>query len=180
LASRKPGRRIRSPRIKNIGTPISIAISAAAKFVPGGVAKTFIQTKEPELKGPFDEWLARIVCFAFSISPQALTQTVNRATAETQKELAEEEGLAPILAWAKALIDDILAGEFDAPDLEFVWSESHETDPATQEMILSGYTSKGILTINEARAALGRAPLAEASANKPMTLTNAGFVALPE
>jgi hypothetical protein len=37
-----------------------------------------------------------------------------------------------------------------------------------------GYTSKGIVTINEARAALGRAPLAEASANKPMTLTDAG------
>ena len=52
-----------------------------AKFVPGGVAKTFIQTKEPDLKGPFDEWLARIVCFAFSISPQALTQQMNRATA---------------------------------------------------------------------------------------------------
>jgi hypothetical protein len=151
-----------------------------AKFVPGGVAKTFIQTKEPELKGPFDEWLARIVCFAFSISPQALAQTVNRATAETQKELAEEEGLAPILAWAKALIDDILAAEFAAPDLEFVWSASDETDPATQETILSGYTSNGILTINEARAVLGRAPLAEASADRPMTLTNAGFVPLPE
>ena len=102
-----------------------------AKFVPGGVAKTFIQKKEPELKGPFDEWLARIVCFAFSISPQALTQTVNRATAETQKELAEEEGLAPILAWAKALIYDIIASE-RASDLEFVWSEGHETDPATE------------------------------------------------
>jgi hypothetical protein len=49
--------------------------------VPGGVAKTFIQTKEPDLKGPFDEWLARIVCFAFSISPQALIQQMNRATA---------------------------------------------------------------------------------------------------
>ena len=97
-----------------------------------------------------------------------------------RKELAEEEGLAPILAWAKTLIDDILAAEFDAPDLEFVWSASYETDPATQETILSGYTSKGILTINEARAALGRAPLIEASANRPMTLTNAGFVALPE
>ncbi len=38
-----------------------------AKFVPGGMAKTFIQTKEPDLKSAFDEWLARIVCFAFSI-----------------------------------------------------------------------------------------------------------------
>ena len=34
-----------------------------------------------------------IVCFAFSISPQALTQQMNRAAAETQKEIAEEEGL---------------------------------------------------------------------------------------
>ncbi|MCI0468061.1 MAG: phage portal protein [Beijerinckiaceae bacterium] len=151
-----------------------------AKFVPGGVAKTFIQTQEPELKGAFDEWLARIVCFAFSISPQALAQSLNRATAETQKELAEEEGLGPILGWAKALIDDVLASEFDAPDLEFVWTSGHETDPATQEKILSSYTSKGILTINEARAALGRAPLAEASANRAMTLSNAGYVMLPE
>ncbi len=151
-----------------------------AKFVPGGVAKTFIQTKEPELKGPFDEWLARIVCFAFSISPQALTQTMNRATAETQKELAEEEGLAPILSWAKALIDDVLASEFDAPDLEFVWSGGRETDPLTQETILSNFTSKGIMTINEARAALGRPPLPEASANSPMALTASGYVPLPE
>jgi hypothetical protein len=151
-----------------------------AKFVPGGVAKTFIQTKEPELKSLFDEWLARIVCFAFSISPQALVQPMNRATAETQKELAEEEGLAPILAWAKAMIDDILASEFDAPDLEFTWMPVYETDPVAQEAILSSYTSRGILTINEARAALGREPLTEASADRPMALTNVGYVALPE
>jgi hypothetical protein len=150
-----------------------------AKFVPGGVAKTFVQTKEPELKGAFDEWLARIVCFAFSISPQALTQTVNRATAETQKELAEEEGLSPI-GWVKSLIDDILANEFDALDLEFVWGLGLQTDPAAQEAILSSYATKGILTINEARAELGRAPLPEASADRPMTLTNTGYVALPE
>ncbi|WP_374308853.1 phage portal protein [Methylocella sp.] len=151
-----------------------------AKFVPGGVAKTFIQTKEPELKSPFDEWLARVVCFAFSISPQALISTMNRATAQTQKELAAEEGLAPILAWVKALIDDVLAIEFDAPDLEFMWSAGHETDPLTQETILSNFTSKGILTINEARAALGRPPLHEPSADRPMTLTASGYVPLPD
>jgi hypothetical protein len=125
-----------------------------AKFVPGGVAKTFIQTKEPDLKGPFDEWLARIVCFAFSISSQALTQQMNRATAETQKEMSEEEGLAPVLAWVKDLIDQIIAQEFGASDLEFSWSADPSIDPQTQETILSSYTSKGIITINEARAAL--------------------------
>jgi hypothetical protein len=149
-----------------------------AKFVPGGVAKTFIQTKEPDLKGPFDEWLARIVCFAFSISPQALTQQMNRATAETQKEMSEEEGLAPVLAWVKDLIDQIIAQEFGASDLEFSWSADPSIDPQTQETILSSYTSKGIITINEARAALGRDPLADAAANRPMALTGAGYVAL--
>jgi hypothetical protein len=149
-----------------------------AKFVPGGVAKTFIQTKEPDLKGPFDEWLARIVCFAFSISPQALTQQMNRATAQTQKEMSEEEGLAPILAWVKDLIDQIIGQEFDAPDLEFAWSAEPSIDPQAQEAILSSYTSKGIITINEARAALGRDPYPDATANKPMTLTGGGYVPL--
>jgi hypothetical protein len=149
-----------------------------AKFVPGGVAKTFVQTKEPSLTGPFDEWLARIICFAFSISPQGLVAQVNRATAETQKKLSEEEGLQPILGWAKSLIDDVMTDEFDSSDLEFVWEFDPELDAATQETILSGYTSKGILTINEARAMLGHAPLNEPAADRAMALTGAGYVAL--
>jgi len=151
-----------------------------AKFVPGGVAKTFVQTSEPELKGAFDEWLARIVCFALSISPQALTQTMNRATAETQKDLSEEEGLAPILGWVKRLIDDVLGTEIDGADLEFRWCTGNQVDPIVQEKILSSYTSSGILTINEARAALGRERFAEAAADRPMILSSTGYIGLPE
>jgi hypothetical protein len=150
-----------------------------AKFVPGGVAKTFIQTKEPELKSVFDDWLARIVCFAFSVSPQALVQTMNRATAEVQKDLAQEEGLAPILLWVKGLVDDLLAREFDAADLEFAWTPTDTIDPLAQETILSSFTSRGILTINEARAALGRPPLANPSADLPLALTANGYATLP-
>lgn len=36
------------------------------------------------------------------------------------------------------------------------------------------------MTINEARAALGRPPLPEPSANAAMTLTAKGYVPLPE
>jgi hypothetical protein len=148
-----------------------------AKFVPGDVAKTFVQTKEPELKTIFDDWLARIVCFAFSVSPQALVSQMNRATAEVQKTLSEEEGLAPILAWVKGLIDDILAREFSA-DLEFAWTPTATIDPEAQERMLTSYTSRGILTLNEARAALGRPPLPDAVADTPMTLTASGYVGL--
>ena len=149
-----------------------------AKFVPGGVARTFVQTKEPELKSAFDEWLARIVCFAFSVSPQAFVQQQNRATAETQKELSEKEGLVPILSWIKSIVDDLLAAEFEAPDLEFIWRADNELDPVAQETMLSSYATKGILTINEARAALGRAPLPVAAADRPMALTAGGYVPL--
>ena len=149
-----------------------------AKFVPGAVAHSFVQTKEPELKTLFDDWLARLVCFAFSVSPQALVSQMNRATAEVQKTLSEEEGLAPVLAWIKGLVDELLASEFDAPGLEFVWSPPGSIDPEAQERMLASYTSRGILTLNEARAALGRAPLANIKADEPLVLTASGYVAL--
>ena len=62
---------------------------------------------------------------------------MNRATAEVQKALAEEEGLAPILAWVKALVDDVIASEFDGADLEFSRTPTETIDPAQQEAILS-------------------------------------------
>ncbi len=103
---------------------------------------------------------------------------MNRATAEVQKTLAEEEGLAPILAWVKGLVDDILAHELDGADLELAWTPTETIDPAAQEQMLSSYTSRGILTLNEARAVLGRDPLADKAADTPMALTGAGYVAL--
>ena len=101
----------------------NLAQRGHAKFVPGGVAKTFIPTRDAELKGAYDEWLARIVCFAFSISPQAFLQQMNRATADTAQQAALAEGLAPIQNWVKQLVDHLLITEFDAPDLEFCWRE---------------------------------------------------------
>ena len=78
----------------------------------------------------------------------------------------------------KDLIDQIIAQEFEAPDLEFSWSAEPSIDPQAQEAILSSYATKGIITINEARAALGHDPFPDTAANTPMTLTGGGYVAL--
>jgi hypothetical protein len=43
-----------------------------AKFVPGESAAKVVQTKEPQHKDDFDGWLARIICFAFSVPPTAI------------------------------------------------------------------------------------------------------------
>ena len=78
-----------------------------AKFVPGGVAKTFVPVREPAMKDAFDEWLARVVCYVFSVPPSAFTGQVNRATADTAQDVALSEGMAPLQRWVKHLIDRV-------------------------------------------------------------------------
>jgi hypothetical protein len=131
-----------------------------AKFVPGGVAKTFIPTKEPELTGAADEWLARIVCFAFSVSPQALMRMMNRATAEEATDQAAAEGMAPLMQWVKSLVDDVIAQEFASPDLEFRWKDDRTGDPAKVASIATEYVKNGIKSVNEVRGELGLDPIA--------------------
>jgi hypothetical protein len=144
-----------------------------AKFVPGETAAKVVQTKEPQHKDDFDEWLARIICFAFSVPPQWATKVMNRATADNQSAQAEEEGLEPPKEWVKDLIDEIVAEEFASPDLELHWLDEDEGDPET---VLEGRLKVGALTLNEMRDALGLDPFDNAAADRPMVLTATGFV----
>ncbi|MEE7504738.1 hypothetical protein MMR14E_16505 [Methylobacterium mesophilicum] len=145
-----------------------------ARFVPGKVA--LHQTSEPQLKGEFDEWLSRVVCFAFSISPQALIKQMNRASADTQKELAEEEGLAPLLDWIKGVLGDVIADDLAAPELEFAWQEDEQIDEAAQAERLRGLTAGGLMRLNEGREILGLNPDPSPAADVLMAMTGAGLV----
>jgi hypothetical protein len=151
-----------------------------AKFVPGGVAKTFIQTKEPELKNVFDEWLAKICCYAFSVSSQPFVSQVNRATANSQKEQAEEEGLIPVLQWVKRLLDPIVQGDLGEPNIEYVWGDDAEIAPETEAVILNSYADKAIMTRNEVREKLSMDRSDVPEADQLGFTTATGFVALDE
>jgi hypothetical protein len=144
-----------------------------AKFVPGEAAAKVVQTKEPQHKDDFDEWLARIICYAFSVPPQWATKAMNRATADNQSAQSEEEGLEPTKEWVKDLIDEIVAGEFASPDLELHWLDEDEGDPET---VLEGRVKLGAVTLNEMRDALGLDPFDNAAADRPMVLTATGYV----
>ena len=144
-----------------------------AKFVPGDTAARVVQTKEPEHKDDFDEWLARIICFAFAVPPQWATKVMNRATADNQSAQSEEEGLEPTKEWVKDLIDEIIADEFASPDLELHWLDEDEGDPET---VLESRVKLGALTLNEMRDALGLDPFDNPAADRPMALTATGYV----
>jgi hypothetical protein len=107
-----------------------------------------------------DEWLARIVCFAFSISPTALVKQTNRAVADSVQKAALSEGLAPVMMWVKALMDRILRDCFDAPDLEFVWSdEASPWSPWSRARSTPIDITSGVRTVNECREDRGLEPL---------------------
>ena len=146
-----------------------------AKFVPGDTAAKVVQTKEPQHKDDFDEWLARIICFAFSVPPQWAVKLMNRATADNQSAQSEEEGLEPTKEWVKDLVDEIIAEEFSSPDLELHWLDE-DADAADLETKLEGRVRLGAVTLNEMRDSLGLDPYANAAADRPMVLTATGFV----
>lgn len=149
-----------------------------ARFVPNAVGKTYIPTQEAELFGKAEEWLARVCCFAFSVSPQPFLQMMNRATADSAQQEAAATGLAPIQNWVKALIDDILAEEFGSEDLEFVWRGDDELDPVKRQQITSGNLRDGLITINEGRLDQGREPYDDPIYDQPMFMTSNGLAPL--
>jgi hypothetical protein len=157
-----------------------LAARRHAKFVPGGVAKTFIQTKEPELKSVFDEWLAKIICYAFSVSPQWATAQVNRATATVAKEQAEEEGLVPILNWITRLLTRIVVSDLGEPDIECTISDDEQIDPATESTIVSSLIAGAIITRNQGLVRLGMEESDEPEADMLGFTTAAGFVPLSQ
>lgn len=126
-------------------------------FMPGGIEP--YNTKPEPLKNEFDEWLASVICYAFSVSSQPFKSQVNRATAETAKESAIEEGLFPIMNWTKNLIDYIIIKYFGYNDIEFCWDTEEETDPLVKAQIDQIYVSSGIKTIDEVRKELSLEPL---------------------
>jgi hypothetical protein len=129
-------------------------------FIPNAGGKDAVQfTKEPPLSNELDEWLARIVCWAFSISPQALIKQMNRATAETAKEQSEEEGITPLLNWLGSLINSLIRKYFGYDDVEFAWGERGDEDKLQQAQINQIYVASGVLTVDEVRESLGREPL---------------------
>ncbi len=128
-----------------------------AKFVPGGTVP--YPTKEAQIKDEWDEWLAKLVCFAFSISPQALAQQMNRATAETAKEDAAETGLEPVKLWWKDVMDDVLSTAFSEPDLEFVYRDEEIVDARTKAEVWAIATAGQAWALpSEAREDYGMPP----------------------
>lgn len=130
---------------------------SGTQFVPDGVKP--VDTKEMILKDQFDEWLARIVCYAFSVSPQPFIKEMNRATAETNHSAAMAEGLQPVMQWVKGTVNAAIVKWWGYTDITFDWVQDDKTGPKEKADIHCAYVDRKIVTPNEVREELGREPL---------------------
>jgi len=113
-------------------------------------------TRDPMLKDALDEWITRIICYAFGLSPQQFVSVMNRATAETSVEQAAAEGLVPILCYLADTINFIVNRHFGYSDIEFVWEQDRTLDPLEQAKVDDIYVRAGVLSIDEVRENLGK------------------------
>jgi hypothetical protein len=134
----------------------NLARRRMTKFMPADFK--LIEARQPPLKDQYDEWLARIICYAFSVPASAFVSQVNRATGETLRQQATQEGLVPLKAWVKSALDHVICVCMNEPGLEFVWVGDDAVDPLEQAQTLQILVSAGIKTREEARADLGLAP----------------------
>lgn len=142
-------------------------------WVPNGTK--YSEMKEAPLKDEFDEWLIRIVCFAFSIAPTPFIKQMNRATADSSQESAAEEGLQPTMQYIARLMTRIIRYYCGFPDLEFAFVEDLEFDPVKKAAIDKIYAESGIKEIDSVRDGLGLDPVGGA-AGTLMVRTPTGYV----
>jgi len=131
------------------------------KMIPGGNTNPYIQLKDPKLKDETDEWFARIICWCYSLSPSALVKDMNRATGQTNKETAKEEGLEPLKGWYKDLKDTILWECYGETDFEFTFLDEEVVDPKTKADVAGTLVDKKIIHVDEAREQYGMDPLTD-------------------
>jgi len=146
------------------------------QFLPGGFK--WNQIGKPPLQDEFDEWLARVICFTFSTSPQPFMKQagLGHGSATTEHAAAEAAGLANLMAYVRRLMNRILIEDFQRPDLEFSWVEDREFDPQTKADIEDKQLRNGSLTLDEVRDRNGEEPLPDGIGSKPMIYTASGPV----
>ena len=138
------------------------------------------QLEEPKLSDEYDDLHTRRICFGYGTSPQRLLRMQNRATAQTNQEAAEEEGIAPFRKWAEDLINQMLQRKMGFDKYEFLFDVSMDPDPAKQAEIDKAELDNSKVTINEVRVRSGLDPRPEPEADQLGKWLPTGWMGISE
>lgn len=156
----------------------SVQNRRSSMFLPHGFEWNSID--KGAMSDEFDEWLIRLVCFGFGVSPTPFLkqQGLGHGSANTDKEAAEEGGVAPLMQYVQRLMNRIIADWFKRPDLEFAWVQDSGIDPKVAAEIDDKKLKNGTRVINEVRDRDGETPLP--GGDVPMILNGSTWVRLED
>jgi hypothetical protein len=141
-------------------------------MIPGDADPVF--TQKEDLKDDFDEWTARIACYAYSVSPNAFIKNLNRATSEQAREQADEEGMQMRVFITKNVITRAVEKWWGYNDIEFNLSNERPQDSKKQAEIDNLEVRNGIRSIDEIRREKGLPPIGAPN----RVYTNNGYIPL--
>lgn len=156
-----------------------LSLKSKVRFLPGGMKPFDIKNASGEsLWSERDEMLIRLACFALSIAPTPFVKQTNRGTAQNAQQVAQEEGLYPLMAyWKDDIMDPLLEAQgFD--DIEFVFLPRPEVDLLKQAQIHQIKINSGEMTRDEARVESGEEPYADGIGAVPTVAIGAAVVPL--
>jgi hypothetical protein len=113
--------------------------------------------KEKMLMDPYDEYEIRMLCVNYGVSKQRFMQQMNRASAETAQEAAEEEGAGPSEQYIMDSVNQLIQSPiyFNLPKYEFTYAEEREKDILKQAQADDIYLKNGAKSWTEVRDGLG-------------------------
>ncbi len=156
----------------------NLAARSRLNLVPGGAGQPVIFSPLT-FDARFDEWLARVICARFGVSPTPYVSEVNRAQAQTMEEASKEESLVPIQQHFKALFDFIIQKHMKQPSLQFIWTETQHyrlQDAQLDDLLLKS----GVITLDQVRRNRGDEPYEGEIGSKPMVWTAGGPLLLED
>lgn len=155
---------------------LRIADRRQAPWLPNGV--TFNPTQVDLFQQGFDEWLIRLICFAFDVAPTPFLKQMGmgHGSASSDKESAEEGGVAQLMQLVRRVMNRLIATKFGRKDLEFAWTEDRELDPKVANDIDDKNLRNGSKTIDEVRDRRGDEPLPDGLGKQPIIYTSTGGI----
>ncbi|HZP34174.1 MAG TPA: phage portal protein [Candidatus Acidoferrales bacterium] len=134
------------------------------RFIPslgsGGKQGGIVQLKEAMLKDEWDEFIARVICFCFSLPPTAFVKQNNRATAQTAQKQALQEGFEPTKNWIEDKVNWLIQSPdiLNEPEVIIAAEDEDDIDPQIQANVDKINVSMGIESIDEIRERDGKEP----------------------
>lgn len=131
-----------------------------AKFLPNGSKVNW--AKDWKLKDEMDDYIIRIVAYAFGVSPVALVKMVNRSSGSQISDDSKTEGLEPVQLWfSEDIMNPIIQEYMGFKDIEHVFMDAVRSKPLEQAQIDAIYLDRNVLLRSEVRTATGRDPLTQ-------------------